>query len=87
MHSSTIIRHGRYRRGGHRRWYSGLVNRVRDSKGKPNQDYETAIEVGHRFVLTCGIAITPDIQYVIRPADVSQLDNALLPGGRVSIQF
>jgi carbohydrate-selective porin OprB len=44
-------------------------------------------EVNHKFVLTRGIAIFPDIQYVIRPAGVGHIDNALLPGVRLSIQF
>jgi porin len=68
-------------------WYSDPVNEARDSEGKQNQNYEAVIEVNHKFVLTRGIAISPDIQYVIRPAGVGHIDNALLLGGRLSIQF
>jgi porin len=68
-------------------WYSDELNTARDSEGKKHQDYEAVIEVSHKFVLTRGIAITPDIQYVIHPAGTGDIDNALLIGGRLSIQF
>ena len=57
------------------------------SEGEKDQDYEAVIEVNHKFVLTRGIAITPDIQYVIRPAGTGDIDDALLLGGRLSVQF
>jgi porin len=68
-------------------WYSDELNTARDSEGKKDQDYEAVIEVSHKFILTHGIAITPDIQYVVRPAGTGVVDNALVIGGRLSIQF
>jgi len=68
-------------------WYSDELHDARRSEGKKKQDYEAVIEVNHKFVLTRGIAVTPDIQYVIRPAGVGDIDDALLLGGRVSVQF
>ena len=67
--------------------YSDELNTARDSEGNNDQDYEALIEVNHKFVLTRGIAITPNIQYVIRPAGTGNIDNALVIGGRLSIQF
>jgi porin len=68
-------------------WYSNEINTARASEGKSDQDYEAVIEVNHKFVLTRGIAITPDIQYVIRPAGTGDIDNALVLGFRLSVQF
>ena len=68
-------------------WYSDELNNARKSEGEKDQDYEAVIEVNHKFVLTRGIAITPDIQYVIRPAGTGDIDDALLLGGRLSVQF
>jgi porin len=67
--------------------YSNELNKARDSLGLKDQDNEAVIEVNHKFVLTRGISITPDIQYVIRPAGTGNIDDALLLGGRLSIQF
>lgn len=68
-------------------WYSNELHDARRSEGKKKQDYEAVIEVNHKFVLTRGIAITPDLQYVIHPAGTGDIDDALLLGARVSVQF
>jgi porin len=68
-------------------WFSDELNVARESEGKKDKDYEAVIEVNHKFVLTRGIAITPNIQYVIRPAGTGDIDDALLLGGRLSVQF
>lgn len=35
---------------------------------KPTKIDEAVIELNHKFVLNCGFSITPDLQYIIRPA-------------------
>lgn len=68
-------------------WYSDDLNTARDSQGLADKDYEAVVEINHKFVLTRGIAISPDLQYVIRPAGTGDIDNALLAGIKLSIQF
>ncbi len=68
-------------------WFSDELNVARESEGEKEKDYEAVIELNHKFVLTRGIAITPDVQYIIRPAGTGDIDNALLLGAKLSIQF
>jgi porin len=68
-------------------WYSDAYDDGRIAAGLPSTSYEAAIELNHRFALTRGIAIQPDIQYIIRPAGTGEIDNAFLIGARVSVDF
>ncbi|AFL72334.1 carbohydrate porin [Thiocystis violascens] len=68
-------------------WFGDRVNVARNAQDLAEKDYEAVIELNHKFVLGHGIAIQPDLQYVIRPAGTGDIDNALLIGAKVSVQF
>jgi porin len=68
-------------------WYSDELNKARRLEGKAKQDYEAVIELNHRFVLGHGIEFQPDIQYIIDPAGTGDIDDALLIGAKVVVQF
>jgi porin len=68
-------------------WFSDELNKARQNEGKTPKDYEAAIEFNHRFDLGRGISITPDVQYIIRPAGTDDIDNALLTGAKLAIRF
>lgn len=68
-------------------WYSDRLNKARQEQGQADKDYEAVVELNHKFVLTRGISVTPDLQYLIRPAGTGDIDNALLLGAKLSIQF
>lgn len=68
-------------------WYSDELNKARKLQGKAEQDYEAVIELNHKFVLARGIEFQPDIQYIIDPAGTGDIDDALLIGVKVSVQF
>jgi porin len=53
----------------------------------PGQDIETVLELNHRFQIGQWFYITPDIQYVIRPAGRNDIDNALVLGLEISSNF
>ena len=68
-------------------WYSDELNKARKLQGKAEQDYEAVIELNHKFVLARGIEFQPDIQYIIDPAGTGDIDDALLIGAKVVVQF
>ncbi|WP_295399666.1 carbohydrate porin [uncultured Thiocystis sp.] len=68
-------------------WFGDRVNVARNAQDLAKKDYEAVIELNHKFVLGHGIAIQPDLQYVIRPAATGDIDNALVIGAKVSVQF
>ncbi|MEN8199909.1 MAG: carbohydrate porin, partial [Thermodesulfobacteriota bacterium] len=68
-------------------WFSDALNSNRVSEGLAEKDYEGVIELNHQFVLDRGLAITPLLQYIIRPAGTGDIDDALLFGARLSLQF
>ena len=45
------------------------------------------VEANHRFQLTPWLYVTPDFQYVIRPNGQSDIDDAAVFGGELSIAF
>jgi porin len=52
-----------------------------------DQNAETVVEANHRFQLTPWLYVTPDFQYVIRPNGQSDIDDAAVFGGEISIDF
>jgi porin len=68
-------------------WYTNELHDARKAEGKKKQDYEAVIELNYKFILPAGLQITPDVQYVIHPAGRSDINNALVIGGRVSLTF
>ncbi len=68
-------------------WFGDQVNVARQTDGLAEKDYEAVIELNHTFVLGHGIAIEPDLQYIIRPAATGDIDNALAIGAKLMIQF
>ena len=68
-------------------WFSDEINKARRTEDEEDKDYEAVIELNHKFQFSRGIAITPDIQYVIRPAGTGDIDNALVIGFRGTVQF
>jgi porin len=53
----------------------------------PHTTAETAIEVNYQITFTKWFSITPDLQYVIRPAGRTAIGNAFLLGAQTSIVF
>jgi len=68
-------------------WYSDDLDKARRAQGKSEKDYEAVLELNHTFVLGRGLSFQPDIQYVIRPAGTGTIDNALVIGAKVAVQF
>lgn len=48
---------------------------------------ETSIEAFYRFYLTPNLAITPDIQYIIKPSNTTQYDSSLVASLRLRFEF
>jgi porin len=53
----------------------------------PRTTAETVIEVNYQITLNGWLAITPDLQYVIRPGGSSAIKNALVLGTQLAIVF
>lgn len=68
-------------------WYGDAWNQGLAAAGLPKKREEVAIELNHGFVLGRGILFQPDLQYLIRPGGTGGIDNALLVGARISIDF
>jgi porin len=52
------------------------------------QDYETVIELTYRFDFRKGaVFIQPDLQYIIQPGGTGRLNNALVLGAQLGINF
>ncbi len=52
-----------------------------------DRNAETVVEANHRFQLAPWLYVTPDFQYVIRPDGRSDIDDAVVLGGEISIDF
>ncbi|MFH1791646.1 MAG: carbohydrate porin [Candidatus Omnitrophota bacterium] len=51
------------------------------------QDMEIVLELNHRFQISQWFYITPDIQYVINPNGQDNIDDALVLGVEISVNF
>ncbi len=70
-----------------RGWFSDELKNSRRADGKPIKHHESVIEFNHRFELGRGIAVQPDIQYLIDPAGTKEISNAFLAGFKIAVQF
>jgi porin len=61
---------------------SGILSRF-----IPQSTAETAIEINYQITLKRWFSITPDLQYVIRPAGRAAIGNAFLFGAQTTIVF
>jgi porin len=52
-----------------------------------DQNAETVVEANHRLQLAPWLYVTPDFQYVIRPDGQSDIDDAVVFGGEIGIDF
>ncbi|WPL19870.1 Outer membrane protein D1 [Thiorhodovibrio winogradskyi] len=68
-------------------WYGDPYNRGLQAAGQARKDHEAVIELNHRFALGHGIAIQPDLQYILRPGGTGDIDNALVIGAKISLDF
>jgi porin len=68
-------------------WFSGEWNKALAASGQPTKDEEAVIELNYALDLGHGIALQPDLQYIIRPGGTGTVDNAFAIGARLSIQF
>ncbi len=68
-------------------WYGGNYNDGRAVDGLLSKSYEAVFELNHLFLVGAGIGLQPDVQYVLRPAATGAIDNALVVGAKVSIDF
>jgi carbohydrate-selective porin OprB len=57
------------------------------SRHVPDASAETVIEANYQATLPFGISITPDIQYVIKPAGNTRIRNALVIGVQLAVVF
>jgi porin len=62
-------------------YYGKLSDQLQDRSA------ETVIEANHRFQLAPWLYATPDFQYVIRPNGQSDIDDAVVLGGEIGIDF
>jgi porin len=73
-------------------YFSEALQRAQQNGQLPGppggQDYETVIELTYRFDLRNGaLFIQPDLQYIIQPGGTSRIDNALVLGAQLGINF
>jgi porin len=72
--------------------FSGDLRRAQQNgqvTGPPGgQDYETVVELTYRFDFrNSAFFIQPDLQYIIQPGGTSHLDNALVFGAQLGVNF
>jgi porin len=59
----------------------------RFSDDLPDQSFEGVLEVNHHLQLAPWLYVTPDFQYVFRPNGESDIDDAAVFGGEISVDF
>ena len=70
-----------------RGWVSTEQNKARRAQGLATAHTETALELNYRIALGRGLALTPDIQYILDPGATGDIDNAWLVGAKISLDF
>jgi porin len=73
-------------------YFSKEVRRAQQNGQLPGppggQDYEMVIELTYRFDFRKGaLFIQPDLQYIIHPGGTGRLNNALVLGAQLGINF
>ncbi len=65
---------------------NGAQNSLSDEGSSP-AGAEMVLELSYQAVLTPWLIVQPDLQYIINPGGTTDLDNALVVGGRASVVF
>lgn len=65
----------------------GGLKESRVSAGNSSKDFETTLEATYRIEAYPGVAIQPDFQYVIFPNSDPTIDNAVVVGARLEVNF
>jgi len=68
-------------------WFSDEIDKARKIQGKQDKDYEGVIELNHKFVFSRGVSFAPNIQYIVQPAGVDDIDDAVVIGFRLTAQL
>ncbi|MGI9534127.1 MAG: carbohydrate porin [Thermodesulfobacteriota bacterium] len=53
----------------------------------PGQDYEMIVELSYNIMVAEWMAVQPDLQYVINPNGTDEIDNAIVLGVRMEVEF
>ncbi len=67
--------------------FSDALKTPRRQQGLPTKKHETVIELNHRFEVGHGIALQPDLQWIINPAGTRDIPDAFLMGGKIYVEF
>ncbi|WP_462319919.1 carbohydrate porin [Halochromatium sp.] len=68
-------------------WVTDQRNQARRASGLPTQHAESVLELNYKIALGRGITLQPDMQYIIDPAGTGEIDDALLIGAQITIDF
>jgi porin len=64
-----------------------VSDELQQSQGPGHQTYEAVLELNYRYFVTPFFYIQPDVQYVIQPGATDTIENALVLGAQVSVNF
>lgn len=73
--------------GYYRAFFSNDLAAQQVAQGQLPQDYESAVELGYRYYLTQYFYVQPNIQYVFNPGGTGAIDDALVLGAQIEIDF
>jgi carbohydrate-selective porin OprB len=71
-------------------FYSRFSERYAQSEvaaGRPNVNFENALQATHQFVLRKYWSVTPQVDYIIHPGGVKTPDHALTLSLRTNLTF
>jgi porin len=68
-------------------WFSDRKRDAQQTARVPSQTNETDIELNHQIQITPCFYLRPNIQYVIKPNGLNQINNALVLGAETGITF
>jgi len=68
-------------------FFSDQLNASQGANQQPTQSYEAAFEIGYRTHVTDYFYVQPNIQYVMNPGGTGQIDNALVLGAQIEVDF
>ena len=68
-------------------WFGQDLRKAQRSAGLASQTNETNIELNHQVQLTPWFYLRPNIQYVIKPNGLDEIENALVLGVEAGITF